>query len=288
MPRQPHPQNLHRLSAAAVRLVQTPGWHSDGGGLYLEVDAGGRKRWAIRLTVNGRRRDFGLGPIHKVSLAQAREAAARYRALAYQGIDPIGGKISAKAKPTAPTFADAARRVHDQRRGMWSNGKHVDQWINTLEQYAFPVFGDQPVDTIGTPEVLKMLAPIWTEKPETARRVRQRIGLVLDWARAAGHCSGDNPVQLMGDALPRHKSKDEHHAALPYARVPEFIARLRSGSATTSRSARRTVSARVSAAGRQRRHPSRPRWRRWHSPTPSRARSRPHIAEGSCSQSGGR
>ena len=231
MARQPHPQNLHRLSAVAVRLLQTPGWHSDGGGLFLEVDPSGRKRWAMRLTINGRRRDFGLGPIHKVSLQQAREAAARYRSLAYQGINPLSQREAAKPAPDVPTFEEAARRVHEQRRGIWSNGKHVDQWLNTLRDYAFPVIGDRCVDAIGTPEVLKVLSPIWTEKPETARRVRQRIGLVLDWARAAGHRSGDNPVQLLGDALPKHKSKDEHHAALPYAQVPQFIARLRAGPA---------------------------------------------------------
>lgn len=231
MPKLMYSQNLHRLSAVAVRTVTTPGWHSDGGGLFLEVDPSGRRRWAMRLTINGRRRDFGIGPIHKVTLLQARETAARYRALAYQGIDPTAERRAATARPVVPTFADAARRVHEQRRGLWSNGKHVDQWINTLQDYAFPIIGDRPLDKIGTPDVLAVLTPIWTSKPETARRVRQRIGLVLDWARAAGHRSGDNPVQLIGDALPRHKANVEHHAALPYSRVAEFIGRLRAGSA---------------------------------------------------------
>lgn len=108
-----HPQNLHRLSAAAVRTISTPGWHGDGGGLYLEVDQSGRKRWAMRLTINGKRRDFGLGPIHKVFLQQAREAATRYRALAYQGADPTAERKAALNKRIVPTFADAAERVHD-------------------------------------------------------------------------------------------------------------------------------------------------------------------------------
>lgn len=233
MPRLVHPQNLHRLSALAVRTIMTPGWHTDGGGLHLEVDDTGRKRWAMRITVNGKRRDFGLGPIHKVSLMQAREMAARYRSLAYQGIDPTSERKAARAKPLIPTFAEAAERVHQQRRGLWSNGKHVDQWLNTLRDYAFPRIGDRPLNEIGTPDVLAVLAPIWTAKPETARRVRQRIGLVLDWARAAGHRSGDNPIQLLGDALPRHKKAEQHHAALPYTDVPRFIELLRAGRAET-------------------------------------------------------
>ena len=103
------------------------------------------------------------------------------------------------------------------------------QWINTLRDYAFPFIGALPVHAIGTAEVLKVLAPIWLEKPETARRVRQRIGVILDWARAAGHRSGDNPDNLIGDALPRQRKRDEHHAALPYAKVPEFIQQLQAG-----------------------------------------------------------
>ena len=231
MPKSLHPQNLHRLSAAAVRTIATPGWHGDGGGLFLEVDTSGRKRWAMRLTINGKRRDFGLGPLHKVSLQQAREAAARYRATAHQGLDPTADRKKARAKTTVPKFSVAAQRVHEQRRGLWSNGKHVEQWINTLRDHAFRVIGDKPVDAIGTPDVLKVLSPIWIEKPETARRVRQRIGLVLDWARAAGHRTGDNPIQFLGDALPKHAKTEEHHAALPYRRVPEFITRLRAGNA---------------------------------------------------------
>lgn len=110
---------------------------------------------------------------------------------------------------------------------MWSNGKHVDQWINSLRGYAFPVFGHKPVSEITTPDVLEALSKIWTNKPETARRLRQRIRTVLDWARAAGHRSGDNPIDLIGQALPRHAHKVAHHDALPYCEVAAFIARLR-------------------------------------------------------------
>jgi len=188
----------------------------------------------MRLTVAGKRRDFGLGPLHKVSLSEARERAGEYRAKAYRGIDPVGERHEAQhAEPARHlmTFEQAVKHVHSQRRSAWSNGKHVEQWINTLHDYAFPFIGKMPVDRVTTADVLKVLSPIWNSKPETARRVRQRVDVVLDWARAAGYRSGDNPVELIGDALPRHKKANRHHAALPYTEVSKFITRLRTGQA---------------------------------------------------------
>ena len=220
---------LHRLSAIAVKNLIRPGWHADGGGLFLEIDPSGAKRWAMRLTVGGKRRDFGLGPLHKVSLQRAREVAAEYRAKAYRGVDPVADKKSANVAPEGPTFEKAADEVHHQRKTMWSNGKHVTQWINTLRDYAFPVIGTKPVGEVSAPDLLNVLSPIWTTKPETARRVRQRIGVVLDWARAAGFRHGDNPMTIVDEALPKQKRKERHHAALPYERVCEFIAELRAG-----------------------------------------------------------
>jgi Phage integrase central domain len=113
--------------------------------------------------------------LHKVSLAEAREMAAVYRAKAYRGIDPIADKEKCMATPGIPTFKDATEQVHRQRAQGWSNGKHVGQWINTLRDHAFPIIGDMPVSTIATPDVLKVLTPIWNVKAETARRVRQRL-----------------------------------------------------------------------------------------------------------------
>ena len=225
------PQGLNRLSVAAIKYLETPAWHADGGGLYLEIDANGRKRWAMRLTVNGRRRDFGLGPLHKVSLAEAREMAAIYRAKAYRGIDPVAHKKKSLATSAVPTFKDAAEQVHRQRAQGWSNSKHAGQWINTLRDYAFPIIGDMPVCDIATPDILKVLTPIWNSKVATARLVRQRLSIVLEWARAAGFRSSTNPVGSIGDALPRQKKSDRHHAALPYAEVAGFIGKLRDGQA---------------------------------------------------------
>lgn len=224
-------QGIHRLSAAAIKHISESGWHGDGGGLFLEVDRNGRKRWAMRLTINGKRRDFGLGPIHKVSLAEARERAAEYRSKAHRGIDPSANRRVVAPSPASLTFQEAAYRVYDQRRLEWRNGKHVEQWINSLCDYAFPFIGSTPVNEIATPEILQVLAPIWSSKPETARRVKQRLAIILDWARAAGHRSGDNPTRLLNDALPKHSRADRHHPALPYVEVPDFIAKLRLGNA---------------------------------------------------------
>lgn len=230
---QQHARGLHRLTTLQIKSAQSAGWYGDGGGLYLEVDARGGKRWKLRIVVSGRRRDFGLGPTHKVTLAQARERAAEYRAMAYHGIDPKGtgpAKPIVEVAAAVPSFEAAAKIVHRGRIKGWSNGKHVDQWINTLRDHAFPLIGNKPIDAIGTPEVLKVLSPIWQSKPETARRVRQRLRVVLEWARAAGHRSGDNPVDLIGEALPKiSKTRIAHLAALPFSEVGAFVEALRAG-----------------------------------------------------------
>ena len=123
--------------------------------------------------------------------------------------------------------------MHKEHAKAWKNAKHGDQWINTLKTYAYPAFGDRRVDQIDTPEILKALSPIWLTRQETARRVRQRIGTVLDWAKAAGFRSGNNPVEEISKALPRQSERKGHHAALPYAEVPAFVQKLRRDDAAT-------------------------------------------------------
>ncbi len=225
-------RSLHRLTALQVKVIKEPGWHCDGGGLYLEVDQSGAKRWAMRITVKGKRRDFGLGSVNRVTLQQARARASEYREMAYAGVSPPSKKPRRyRATDGDMSFERAADEAHLIRKGQWSNGKHVDQWINSLNDHVFPVFGEKSVAEITTGDVLAALTPIWTTKPETARRLRQRIRTVLDWARAAGHRSGDNPVDLIGEALPRHLHKTTHHEALPYEEVSAFIQSLRAGRA---------------------------------------------------------
>lgn len=218
-----HPDKA--LTSVRVRSLNLPGRYADGNGLYLVVEPSGAKRWLLRTVVQGRRRDIGLGGLSLVSLAEAREKALAHRKLARDGGDPLEERR--KARRIVPTFAEAAEQVHADHKASWENPKHAVQWLNTLTTYAYPHFGTRPVDQINTPDVLRALLPIWLTKPETARRVRQRIGTVLNWAKAAGHRTGENAVEGVAKGLPKQVDKVEHYAALPYAEVPGFIDRLR-------------------------------------------------------------
>ena len=220
-------QNKHpdkALTVVGIRALKKPGRYADGNGLYLKVARSGAKRWELRTVVRGKRCDIGLGGLKVVTLAEAREEARKYRAIARDDGDPLAEKR--RARRVVPTFRVAAETVHKDHAKAWKNAKHGEQWINTLKAYAYPAFGDRRVDQIDTPEILKALSPIWLTKQETARRVRQRIGTVLDWAKAAGHRSGNNPIDEISKALPRQSELKGHHAALPYIEVPAFIQRL--------------------------------------------------------------
>ena len=226
----PHPHKA--LSATRVRALTKPGRYADGNGLYLIVDDSGAKRWELRTVVQRRRRDIGLGGLSLVSLAEAREEAASMRKIARKGGDPLADRR--KSRVQVPTFKEAATIVHQEHSESWTNKKHAAQWISTLKEYTFPYFGDRPVDQVDTPEVLSALSKIWLTKPETARRVRQRIGTVLDWAKAAGHRYGDNPISGIAKGLPNQPKKQKHHAALPYTEVNSFISRLGKADANES------------------------------------------------------
>jgi integrase len=203
------------------------GRHGDGGGLYLVVDPSGARRWIVRVVVKGQknkkgaplRTDFGLGGADVVTLNQARERALEYRRMAKQGLNP-----RFNAQREIPTFEEIAQQVHIERMPTWKNAKHGQQWINTLRDYAFPKIGRMPVDSIDQPEVLMCLSPIWTDKHETARRLAQRIKIVLDVAKSKGFRSGENPVTAIKDAhvLPKVKAKPKHHAAMKWQDVPAF------------------------------------------------------------------
>jgi len=168
--RRRHPNRA--LTVVQVRQIKTPGRHADGGGLYLFVEPTGARRWVLRTVVQGRRRDIGLGSARLVSLVEAREKATAYRKTAREGGDPIAEHR--QVKTIAPTFAESARLVHAAHSPGWRNPKHSAQWLNTLDQYAFPHFGDRRIDQIDAADVLRALTPIWLDKPETARRVRHQ------------------------------------------------------------------------------------------------------------------
>lgn len=227
-----------RLAAVDVSRKK-PGLHADGWGLYLRVTDAGTRSWIFRYRIDGRTtpRDMGLGRWPDVSLADAREKARELRLVKRDGIDPIDVAKAAKAARAAEraktvTFEQAAARYVDAHAAGWRSAKHAAQWDSTLKLYAFPKFGKLPVQAIDTAMVINVVEPIWKTKTETASRLRGRIEAVLDWATARGLRTGDNPARWRGllenllPAKPRVK-RVQHHAALPYAEVPAFLAELR-------------------------------------------------------------
>lgn len=211
---------MGKLNPLQVRNLKEPGRYSDGDGLILEVRPGGSKSWIARLQNNGRRRDYGLGSFKDISLNEARDKARDYRKQLRAGVDPLEAKR--KAGEHIPTFRDAAKAVHTEHKPSWRNGKHGAQWLATLESYAFPHFGELRVDQLDSSHVRDALAEIWLTKPETARRVRQRIGTVLDYAHGKGWRSHSFGMAAVNKSLPRQPPKIGHFEAMPYARVPEF------------------------------------------------------------------
>ena len=219
------------LSAAFVRQVAIPGKYFDGQGLYLRVQPNGARQWVQRIVIRGKRCELGLGNPSLVSLAEAREQALANRKLAREGGNPLQAKREAEA---VLTFEEAARKVHALHLPTWRNVKHGAQFISTLETYAFPVMGKLRVSDVTTADVLAVLSPIWTEKPETAARVRQRIGTVMKWA-VAQRWRQDNPAEYIAQALPkRDKSKTAHRKALPYAGVANCIEAVQTSGAGAS------------------------------------------------------
>lgn len=198
------------------------GRHADGRGLYLLVNPTGGKSWVLRVQVDGKRHDYGLGSFDLVGLAQAREKAAQWRQLAKAGFDPSLEAKRQKGRQT--TFKVAAEQYHKERSSSWKNGKHRDQWINTLRTYAYPTIGDLSVDQIDADEIRRVLAPIWQEKAETARRVKERIGSVLDYSKAKGWRATEAPMRAVNTLLRGIKQpKGKNFEAMPYKAIPTFI-----------------------------------------------------------------
>lgn len=209
-----------------------PGATADGDGLYLKVGPTGATSWQFRYQIDGKRRMMGLGACSVLTLAEARDKAAEARKLAKLGVDPLEARKAAKVqeKAAVTTFKDVALDYIESHRAGWRNAKHGQQWANTLNQYVYPKFGDKPVGEVSTEDVLGALKPIWSAKPETANRVRNRIEIVLDAARAKGLATGINPAAWRGHLdklLPkRNKASREHHAAMDYRDLPAFYKRL--------------------------------------------------------------
>lgn len=240
-----------RLTAREVAGKLQPGWHADGGGLYLQVSAAFTKSWIFAYQLKGRAREMGLGPLHAITLAEAREKARQQRALLVDGVDPIdarnaGRTASELAAARSVTFAQCAAEYIEAHSAGWKNEKHTAQWTATLDAYAAPAFGTLPVQDVDTSLVLKALQPIWVSKPETASRVRARIEKVLSWATVRTFRSGDNPARWRGhldQLLPKYEKRKRvrHHPALPYMEVGGFVQQLREDPGTAARALEFTI-----------------------------------------------
>ena len=212
----------------------------DGGNLWLQVTLGQgghvNKSWVFRFTVNeGRPREMGLGSLNTISLAQARGKALECRKLLQDHIDPIKHRDEARfakraAEARVKTFDECAAEYLAAHKSGWRSPKHAEQWLGSLTRYVSPKIGKMPVALIDKPMVISVLRPIWTAKPETAKRVRGRIEAVLHWAISNGYLTGDvNPaaLKLIKGGLGRQTDTVAHLAALPFEQVPAFMADLR-------------------------------------------------------------
>ena len=230
---------MGRLTEPTAKALSRHGRHGDGDGLYLNIAPSGSKSWVQRIVIHRRRRDIGLGPYPAVSLDRARSIAQENRSAVAQGRDPVAEKRLERGAirnpaPSIPTFSEAAARVIELRRPTWSNPKHAAQWQSTLQTYAFPLIGNKAVDGITSADVLEVLSPIWTGKPETASRVRQRMETVMDWAVAQGHRL-DNPAgRSLLKVLPKTQRVKEHHQAFPHLLIPELVRQVRGSTANIS------------------------------------------------------
>lgn len=241
-------QKIQRLTALAASRLSKPGLHADGAGLYLRVGRNGSRSWTFRFMLNGKAREMGFGGLHEVSLADARKKAGDARLLLSEGQDPLiqrslnEKRRAAAEKRTAArsiTFDQCAEAYIGAHEISWKNEKHRQQWRNTLATYVSPVFGNVPVQAVDTDHIVKAIEPIWSKKTETARRLRGRIEVILDWAKVRGFRNGENPAQWRGHLihlLPgRTKVRPiKHHAALPHDQIPTFMAELRQAEGTAA------------------------------------------------------
>lgn len=232
-------RTLNRLTALQVSREKRPGVYSDGGGLYLQVTSTRCKSWLFRYTRLNKApgitkvRGMGLGPIHTISLAEARVLALDCRRQLLSGVDPLDDRLAKRRaaireRTQSLPFRDCASQYVEAHRGSWKNEKHAAQWASTLSTYAYPVVGDLMVSEIDTHEIMQVLEPIWKTKTETASRLRGRMESILSWAKVKQYRSGDNPARWKGhlDQLLAKRSrlqKVKHHAALPYADISSFV-----------------------------------------------------------------
>lgn len=242
---------IHRLAKGLHLGKLPPGYHPDGGGLYLRVKEGGTRSWIFRFTISKRPREAGLGAFPAVTLEAARKIAAAHRELVEEGVDPIAKRHAARETDRlnaaqAMTFRQCAQSYISTFEPTWKNSKHRAQWRSTLATYAYPIIGNMDVFQITTTDVMRVIKPLWNEKTETASRLRGRIESIIDSAYAEKEIDRANPARWRGKIellLPPKSrvSQVKHHLAMPYCDVPKFIARLRKDTSTSARALEFTI-----------------------------------------------
>ena len=223
---------MSKLTDRKVHNLKIPGRYADGDTLYLMVWPAGGKSWVQRLTVEGRRADLGLGSYPAVSLAEARHKALDNRALAKSGGNPLSVKRAEEKQVAMPTFETLAQQHIEEHSHSWRNAKHRAQWLSSLQSYAFPTIGGLKVNEISRKHVVEALSPIWIAKPETARRVRQRIRAVMDRAVALEYADYNPAGDAMNGALTKLPRVKAHHRAPPYKELPSILQTVRESTAS--------------------------------------------------------
>lgn len=231
------PRIVDKLNPLLVAKTTKPGYYYDGNGLYLQVSVTGSKSWIFRFTITGKQREMGLGALHTISLAEARLKAKEQRLMLVNGVDPITARERAReaealTRAKKMTFDECAAQYIAAHRNSWKNAKHAGQWEATIATYASPVFGSLPVAEVDLGLVMKVLNPLWTEKTETAKRLRGRIESVLGWATTTGYRKGENPARWRGHlenllAAPNKIKPVKHQPSLPWKQIGQFMSSLR-------------------------------------------------------------
>jgi integrase len=243
------------LTVKQVAALKEPGRYLDERGLYLQVTKAGVRSWLLRYERGGREHAMGLGPVGDFSLDEARERARKARQLLKDGIDPLDARKAERARQATEaalaaaanvTFRECAEQYYRFHSRKWASVKHAAQFLSTLRMYAYPTLGTLPVAAIDKALVLKAIEPIWFARTETASRVRGRIEAVLDFAKTRGYRTGDNPARWGGNlvhALPARGmiAKVTHHAALPFAELPSFMAELAAREGVAARALEFTI-----------------------------------------------
>ena len=217
---------------AEAKAIKKPGFYRAGDTLYLRVGNNGSKSWIQRLTIDNNRRDIGLGSFKLVTLAEARDMAFENRKEArIHKRDPLAEKRKAKI----PTFREAVLQTYEALKPRWRSGKHTRNWLQIMEKYAIPIIGSVRIDRLGCEDVLKIVTPLWTKRPETARRLRQKMRTTFEWAQANGFIETNPAGEMINGALPKQRAVKEHFRALPYQDIAGTLETIERSGMTTAK-----------------------------------------------------